>query len=205
MGLRSQTTVIITNDWRSPGNTNPVRIGLKSLMFLAFVDHRHTSLHIHHPLSKHLPEGRRKKPGRKRKDSGRTRSSSMGSAPPIDEDEEDEELDEDSCSQQDKEGNVTTTPTPETDTEVDAQVKTHTHTHTHTLLVMILHNFSLVGPQFFVSEDDPDSTVKKNDKASPQRKLPIIPHSMLHTSSSIPENFTTTAYVDMRTHTYTNT
>ncbi len=82
---------------------------------------------------------------------------------------------------------------------------THTHTHTHTLLVMILHNFSLVGPQFFVSEDDPDSTVKKNDKASPQRKLPIIPHSMLPTSSSIPENFTTTAYVDMRTHTYTNT
>uniref|UniRef100_A0A671R3U9 Anion exchange protein n=1 Tax=Sinocyclocheilus anshuiensis TaxID=1608454 RepID=A0A671R3U9_9TELE len=91
-------------------------------MFLAFVDHRHTSLHIHHPLSKHLPEGRRKKPGRKRKDSGRRRSSSMGSAPPIDEDEEDEEVDEDSCSQQDKEGNVTTTPTPETDTEVDAQV-----------------------------------------------------------------------------------
>uniref|UniRef100_A0A8C1RKY8 Anion exchange protein n=1 Tax=Cyprinus carpio TaxID=7962 RepID=A0A8C1RKY8_CYPCA len=91
-------------------------------MFLAFVDHRHTSLHIHHPLSKHLPEGRRKKPGRKRKDSGRRRSSSMGSAPPIDEDEEDEEVDEDSCSQQDKEGNVTTTPTPETDSEVDAQV-----------------------------------------------------------------------------------
>uniref|UniRef100_A0A673K9Z4 Anion exchange protein n=1 Tax=Sinocyclocheilus rhinocerous TaxID=307959 RepID=A0A673K9Z4_9TELE len=91
-------------------------------MFLAFVDHRHTSLHIHHPLSKHLPEGRRKKPGRKRKDSGRRRSSSMGSAPPIDEDEEDEEVDEESCSQQDKEGNVTTTPTPETDSEVDAQV-----------------------------------------------------------------------------------
>uniref|UniRef100_A0A8C1A1Y1 Anion exchange protein n=1 Tax=Cyprinus carpio carpio TaxID=630221 RepID=A0A8C1A1Y1_CYPCA len=88
-------------------------------MFLAFLDHRHTSLHIHHPLSKHLPEGRRKKPGRKRKDSGRRRSSSMGSAPPIDEDEEDEEVDEDSCSQQDKEGNVTTTPTPETDSEVD--------------------------------------------------------------------------------------
>ncbi len=31
MGLRSQTTsAIITNDWRSPGNTNPVRIGLKT-------------------------------------------------------------------------------------------------------------------------------------------------------------------------------
>uniref|UniRef100_A0A8C1KLV8 Anion exchange protein n=1 Tax=Cyprinus carpio TaxID=7962 RepID=A0A8C1KLV8_CYPCA len=74
-------------------------VGLKSVMFLAFVDHRHTSLHIHHPLSKHLPEVRRKKPGRKRKDSGRRRSSSMGAAPPIDEDDEDEEVDEDSCSQ----------------------------------------------------------------------------------------------------------
>uniref|UniRef100_A0A8C0Y770 Anion exchange protein n=1 Tax=Cyprinus carpio carpio TaxID=630221 RepID=A0A8C0Y770_CYPCA len=91
-----------------------------------FEYHRHTSLHIHHPLSKHLPEGRRKKPGRKRKDSGRRRSSSMGSAPPIDEDEEDEEVDEDSCSQQDKEGNVTTTPTPETDSEVDAQSEAQT-------------------------------------------------------------------------------
>jgi len=30
-GLRSQTTsAIITNDWRSPGNTDPVRIGLKT-------------------------------------------------------------------------------------------------------------------------------------------------------------------------------
>uniref|UniRef100_A0A8C1FRB7 Anion exchange protein n=1 Tax=Cyprinus carpio carpio TaxID=630221 RepID=A0A8C1FRB7_CYPCA len=83
-----------------------------------FEYHRHTSLHIHHPLSKHLPEVRRKKPGRKRKDSGRRRSSSMGAAPPIDEDDEDEEVDEDSCSQLDKEGNVTTTPTPDTDTEI---------------------------------------------------------------------------------------
>ncbi|XP_050987506.1 anion exchange protein 2a isoform X1 [Labeo rohita] len=132
-----------------------------------FEFHRHTSLHIHHPLSKHLPEGRRKKPGRKRKDSGRRRSSSMGAAPPIDEDDEDEEMDEDSCSQQDKEGNVTTTPTPETDTEVDAE-----------------------QAQFFVSEDDPDSSVKKNGKALPHRKLPIIPHSTLHTSISIPEDVT---------------
>ncbi|XP_016358342.1 anion exchange protein 2-like [Sinocyclocheilus anshuiensis] len=135
-----------------------------------FEYHRHTSLHIHHPLSKHLPEVRRKKPGRKRKDSGRRRSSSMGAAPPIDEDDEDEEVDEDSCSQQDKEGNVTTTPTPDTDTKVDAE-----------------------RAQFFVSEDDPDSIVKKNGKVSPHRKLPIIPHSMLHTSISIPEDVTTTA------------
>ncbi|XP_042631272.1 anion exchange protein 2-like isoform X2 [Cyprinus carpio] len=128
-----------------------------------FEYHRHTSLHIHHPLSKHLPEVRRKKPGRKRKDSGRRRSSSMGAAPPIDEDDEDEEVDEDSCSQLDKEGNVTTTPTPDTDTE------------------------------FFVSEDDPDSTITKNGKVSSHRKLPIMPHSMLHTSISIPEDVTATS------------
>ncbi|XP_026143382.1 anion exchange protein 2-like [Carassius auratus] len=134
-----------------------------------FEYHRHTSLHVHHPLSKHLPEVRRKKPGRKRKDLGRRRSSSMGAAPPIDEDDEDEELDEDSCSQQDKEGNVTTTPTPDTDTEVDAE-----------------------QAQFFVSEDDPDSTVKKNGKVSPHRKLSIIPHSTLQTSISIPEDVTAT-------------
>ncbi|XP_026143355.1 anion exchange protein 2-like [Carassius auratus] len=134
-----------------------------------FEYHRHTSLHVHHPLSKHLPEVRRKKPGRKRKDLGRRRSSSMGAAPPIDEDDEDEELDEDSCSQQDKEGNVTTTPTPDTDTELDAE-----------------------QAQFFVSEDDPDSTVKKNGKVSPHRKLSIIPHSTLQTSISIPEDVTAT-------------
>uniref|UniRef100_A0A8C2AIF8 Anion exchange protein n=1 Tax=Cyprinus carpio TaxID=7962 RepID=A0A8C2AIF8_CYPCA len=158
-------------------------VGLKSVMFLAFVDHRHTSLHIHHPLSKHLPEVRRKKPGRKRKDSGRRRSSSMGAAPPIDEDDEDEEVDEDSCSQLDKEGNVTTTPTPDTDTEVAQVVKTHTNTHTHSSCYD-LTSFSLVGPQFFVSEDDPDSTITKNGKVSSHRKLPIMPHSMLHTNGS---------------------
>uniref|UniRef100_A0A8C2AEC5 Anion exchange protein n=1 Tax=Cyprinus carpio TaxID=7962 RepID=A0A8C2AEC5_CYPCA len=129
-----------------------------------FEYHRHTSLHIHHPLSKHLPEVRRKKPGRKRKDSGRRRSSSMGAAPPIDEDDEDEEVDEDSCSQLDKEGNVTTTPTPDTDTEVAQVVKTHTNTHTHSSCYD-LTSFSLVGPQFFVSEDDPDSTITKNVSA----------------------------------------
>ncbi|KTF95416.1 hypothetical protein cypCar_00050339, partial [Cyprinus carpio] len=56
---------------------------------------------------------------------------------------------------------------------------------------MILLTPLFVGSQFFVSEDDPDS--KKNGKASPQRKLPIIPHSTLHTSISIPENVTATA------------
>ncbi|XP_056333445.1 anion exchange protein 2a isoform X1 [Danio aesculapii] len=127
-----------------------------------FEYHRHTSLHVHHPLSKHLPDGRRKKPGRKRKDLGRRRSSSMGAAPPIDEDDEDEEADEDSCSQQDREGNVTTTPTPDTDTEDRERA------------------------QFFVSEDDP----KKNGGVSPHRKSSITSHSKLHTSISIPENVT---------------
>uniref|UniRef100_A0A8C2FT51 Anion exchange protein n=1 Tax=Cyprinus carpio TaxID=7962 RepID=A0A8C2FT51_CYPCA len=117
-----------------------------------FEYHRHTSLHIHHPLSKHLPEVRRKKPGRKRKDSGRRRSSSMGAAPPIDEDDEDEEVDEDSCSQLDKEGNVTTTPTPDTDTEVAQVVKTHTNTHTLFLRVS--------APCLFPSLSSPDGSFK---------------------------------------------
>lgn len=122
-----------------------------------FEYHRHTSLHIHHPLSKHLPsEGRRKKPGRKRS-TGRMRSLSTGAAPPIDEDDEDEEADEDSCSQQEKEGTVST---PDTDTEINNE-------------------------QCLVSIDDPDSSVKKNGKVTPHRKLPILPHSALHTSINI--------------------
>uniref|UniRef100_A0A8C1FT07 Anion exchange protein n=2 Tax=Cyprinus carpio TaxID=7962 RepID=A0A8C1FT07_CYPCA len=129
-----------------------------------FEYHRHTSLHIHHPLSKHLPEVRRKKPGRKRKDSGRRRSSSMGAAPPIDEDDEDEEVDEDSCSQLDKEGNVTTTPTPDTDTEVAQVVKSHTNTHTLFLgrnWVRNLPNGRRVSaPCLFPSLSSPDGSFK---------------------------------------------
>ncbi|XP_051989575.1 anion exchange protein 2-like isoform X2 [Xyrauchen texanus] len=130
-----------------------------------FEYHRHTSLHIHHPLSIHLPsEGRRKKAGRKWKDSGRRRSASTGAAPPIDEDDEEEEVDGDSCSQQDKEGNITNTPTPDTDTEVSTD-----------------------RAQFFVSEDDPASSVKKNGKALPHRKVSIIASSAPHTIIYIPE------------------
>ncbi|XP_051984394.1 anion exchange protein 2-like [Xyrauchen texanus] len=135
-----------------------------------FEYHRHTSLHIHHPLSIHLPnEGRRKKVGRKWKDSGRRRSASTGAAPPIDEDDEDEEEDEDSCSQQEREGIATTTPTPDTDTEVHIE-----------------------GAQFFVSEDDPASSVKKNGSASPHRKVSIIANSAPHTSIKIPGDATLT-------------
>ncbi|XP_065132605.1 anion exchange protein 2a isoform X1 [Paramisgurnus dabryanus] len=124
-----------------------------------FEYHRHTSLHIHHPLSKHLPsDGRRKKPARKRS-TGRMRSLSTGAAPPIDEDEEDEEADEDSCSQQEKEGNVTTTPTPDSE-----------------------------QTEFIVPIDDPSSSVKKNGEVAPHLKLPIITPSALHTSISIPED-----------------
>ncbi|XP_051554781.1 anion exchange protein 2-like isoform X2 [Myxocyprinus asiaticus] len=135
-----------------------------------FEYHRHTSLHIHHPLSIHLPnEGRRKKVGRKWKDSGRRRSASTGAAPPIDEDDEDEDEDDDPCSQQDREGIATTTPTPDTDTEVHIE-----------------------GAQFFLSEDDPASSVKKNGSASPHRKVSIIANSAPHTSINIPEDATLT-------------
>ncbi|TRY89861.1 hypothetical protein DNTS_033764, partial [Danionella cerebrum] len=133
-----------------------------------FEFHRHTSLHIHHPLSKHIPEGRRKKSGRKRKDSSRSRSLSMGAAPPIDEDDEDEELDEDSCSQQDRDVNATsttTTATADTDTEDRDQ------------------------PEICKSADDPDSSTKSG---LPQRKVSIVSSSSLHTSFSIPEDVAAT-------------
>uniref|UniRef100_A0A8C2FSJ7 Anion exchange protein n=1 Tax=Cyprinus carpio TaxID=7962 RepID=A0A8C2FSJ7_CYPCA len=105
-----------------------------------FEYHRHTSLHIHHPLSKHLPEVRRKKPGRKRKDSGRRRSSSMGAAPPIDEDDEDEEVDEDSCSQLDKEGNYQH---PRRCYSNRVSVHAHTHLHKHIVRFKYMYVFNL--------------------------------------------------------------
>ncbi|KAI4900321.1 hypothetical protein NFI96_028607 [Prochilodus magdalenae] len=142
-----------------------------------FEYHRHSSLHIHHPLSKHLPsEGRRKKSGRKRKSSGRRRGSSSsagggggGTAPTIEEDEEEEEGEEESYSQQDGDGN-NTTPTPDTDTDA------------HTDAV-----------QFFVcDEDSSSSTIVRGDLGSPSRQLSIVPESAVHTSSNTSEDATTT-------------
>uniref|UniRef100_A0A8C8ERR4 Anion exchange protein n=1 Tax=Oncorhynchus tshawytscha TaxID=74940 RepID=A0A8C8ERR4_ONCTS len=88
-----------------------------------FEYHRHSSHHIHHPLSKLPPERRKKKS--KKKEAGWRRGSGPGGAPNIEEDEEEEEADE-SYSQNDGEGGQTTTPTPDTDTDThneDVQVE----------------------------------------------------------------------------------
>uniref|UniRef100_A0A6Q2XYH7 Anion exchange protein n=1 Tax=Esox lucius TaxID=8010 RepID=A0A6Q2XYH7_ESOLU len=80
-----------------------------------FEYHRHSSHHIHHPLSKLPAEGRKKKSNKKKKGAGRRKGSAAGGAPTIEEDEEEEE--EESHSQNDGEGLYATTPTPDTDTD----------------------------------------------------------------------------------------
>uniref|UniRef100_A0A8C7K4I9 Anion exchange protein n=1 Tax=Oncorhynchus kisutch TaxID=8019 RepID=A0A8C7K4I9_ONCKI len=62
-------------------------------------DHRHSSHHIHHPLSKLPPEGKKKKSNKRKKGTGRRRGSGAGGAPTIEEDEEEEEAEEESYSQ----------------------------------------------------------------------------------------------------------
>uniref|UniRef100_A0A8C7TYD4 Anion exchange protein n=1 Tax=Oncorhynchus mykiss TaxID=8022 RepID=A0A8C7TYD4_ONCMY len=57
-----------------------------------FEYHRHSSHHIHHPLSKLPPERRKKKS--KKKEAGWRRGSGPGGAPNIEEDEEEDEADE---------------------------------------------------------------------------------------------------------------
>lgn len=55
-------------------------------------DHRQSSLHIHHPLSAHLPpDARRKKGAPKKGRKKRGRAAAPGENPPIEEGEEDEE------------------------------------------------------------------------------------------------------------------
>uniref|UniRef100_A0A4W5Q9K3 Anion exchange protein n=1 Tax=Hucho hucho TaxID=62062 RepID=A0A4W5Q9K3_9TELE len=57
-------------------------------------DHRHSSHHIHHPLSKLPPEGKKKKSNKRKKGTGRRRGSGAGGATTIEEDEEEEEVEE---------------------------------------------------------------------------------------------------------------
>ncbi|CDQ63337.1 unnamed protein product [Oncorhynchus mykiss] len=132
-----------------------------------FEYHRHSSHHIHHPLSKLPPERRKKKS--KKKEAGWRRGSGPGGAPNIEEDEEEEEADE-SYSQNDGEGGQTTTHTPDTDTDT--------------------HNEDV---QFFVSEDDPASatpapTHSKGGSATLTRRLTIVPETALGTN--MPEDAT---------------
>uniref|UniRef100_A0A4W5Q329 Anion exchange protein n=1 Tax=Hucho hucho TaxID=62062 RepID=A0A4W5Q329_9TELE len=69
-----------------------------------FEYHRHSSHHIHHPLSKLPPEGKKKKSNKRKKGTGRRRGSGAGGATTIEEDEEEEEVEEESYSQYDGEG-----------------------------------------------------------------------------------------------------
>ncbi|XP_059200872.1 anion exchange protein 2a [Centropristis striata] len=73
-----------------------------------FEDHRHFSLHVHHPLSKPPPDSRRKRTNEGRKE-GR-RGSAPNTAATIEEDQEDEE----GCSQIDGEDARTTSSDPST-------------------------------------------------------------------------------------------
>ncbi|KAM4604700.1 anion exchange protein 2a [Polymixia lowei] len=85
-----------------------------------FQAHRHSSLHIHQPLAKLPPDGRKRR-SKRRKGAGQRRGSTSSAGPTIEEDEEEEEGEEgeeESYSQTDGEGGPTTTPTPDTDTEL---------------------------------------------------------------------------------------
>ncbi|KAG5841838.1 hypothetical protein ANANG_G00171220 [Anguilla anguilla] len=134
-----------------------------------FEYHRHSSHHIHHPLSMHLaPDGRKKKGNKKKKGAGRRRGSASSSAATIEEDEEEDEAEEESCSQHDGEGHPTT-PTPDTDTDTQTG-----------------------EVQFFVSEDDhSSSSASKSGTRTPPRRLDIVPESALR-KDSIPEDATPT-------------
>ncbi|CAB1325762.1 unnamed protein product [Coregonus sp. 'balchen'] len=126
-----------------------------------FEYHRHSSHHIHHPLSKLPPERRKKKSKKKSPTAGWRSGSGAGGACTIEKDEEEEEEDEESYSQNNGEGGLTTTPTPDTDTDT--------------------HNDDV---QFFVSEDDPASatptpTHSKAGSATLPRRLTIPLDSVL--------------------------
>ncbi|XP_034411096.1 anion exchange protein 2a [Cyclopterus lumpus] len=79
-----------------------------------FEDHRHFSLHVHHPLSKPPNESRRKRTNQGRKE-GR-QGSAPNTATTIEEDQEEEEGEEESYCQSGEEGGRTTTPTSDAPT-----------------------------------------------------------------------------------------
>ncbi|XP_066572314.1 anion exchange protein 2a isoform X2 [Amia ocellicauda] len=129
-----------------------------------FEYHRHSSHHIHHPLSTHLPlDGRKKKSGKKRRGGGHRRAAGGDSgntgAPTIEEgEEEDEDEEEDSCSPSNGER-----PTPTADSDLEALPQGE-------------------GVQFFVSDDDaflPDAAHRRTGGQAPPRKLDIVPVSAL--------------------------
>ena len=65
-----------------------------SIFAVFATDHRHSSHHIHRPLSKLPPEGRRKKSSKKRRKDKDQKSSHVPSSGPIEEGEDEEEDEE---------------------------------------------------------------------------------------------------------------
>lgn len=112
-----------------------------------FEYHRHSSHHIHHPLSKLPGDSRRKKGSRKRrKSSGRDHRVNSGPSSPLAiEEDEDEEEEEDAA-----DGQSTLTVSP-----IEAESKENV--------------------QFFVSDDDPHVPTPEGSESHPARGLLIVP------------------------------
>lgn len=114
-----------------------------------FEYHRHSSHHIHHPLSKLPGDGRRKKSGRKRKWSSskdhRVCSSPSG-ALAIEEGEDEEEEEDEEATE-----NQSTTPVPTTERKDSVQ--------------------------FFVSDDEPHVSTPETSEPPPAREILIVPSS----------------------------
>ncbi|XP_026057370.1 anion exchange protein 2 [Carassius auratus] len=114
-----------------------------------FEYHRHSSRHIHHPLSKLPGDGRKKKSGRKRKRSSskdhRVCSSPSGALTIEEGEDEEEEDDEEAAESQ------SATPAPTTERKESVQ--------------------------FFVSDDEPHVSTPEPSEPLPAREILIVPSS----------------------------
>lgn len=116
--------------------------GCKVNVFVFFsADHRHSSHHIHRPLSKLPSEGRRKKGSKKRKKDKEHKSSHAAATGTIEEGEDEEEEEEEGAE---------TTPAPSDSEKVkDVQVMIHfilskSFCSKNILTDNILHSFTLI-------------------------------------------------------------
>ncbi|KAK9953091.1 hypothetical protein ABG768_017116 [Culter alburnus] len=128
-----------------------------------FEYHRHSSHHIHHPLSKLPGDGRRKKSGRKKRRSSSKEHkvcSSPSGALTIEEGEDEEEDEEEDTTE-----GQSATPTPTADSEKKDSV------------------------QFFVSDDEPHVSTPETSDPLPARGILIVPSSAV---CSEPQDSTST-------------
>ncbi|KAJ8375114.1 hypothetical protein SKAU_G00056940 [Synaphobranchus kaupii] len=135
-----------------------------------FEYHRHSSHHIHHPLSKLPSDGRKKKGGKKKKSGSRKTATGPSGAPTIEEgeEEEEEEEDEEECCSPPEEGGLTTTPGPAPDAAAGAQAG---------------------QVQFFLSEDTP---ITISSSPPPVQELSIVPGMAFDRDTILPEEVTST-------------